>query len=76
VASPTTNLAALITQERERAGLSKRRLGKLLTPENPQQGRRYLYRWESGEHRPHPKQLARLAEVLEIPASTFNGDEA
>jgi transcriptional regulator with XRE-family HTH domain len=63
-----------IQQAREKAGFSRRSLGKRISPENPESGRRKILFWETGQREPSKKNREAIAMALGLPASTFNGD--
>lgn len=65
-ARPISSLMKQLIDERERAGLTQRDVGELLTPEDWRNGQSYLARWESGKVKPSAEVLERLADIYNL----------
>lgn len=64
----TMNLGERIRMAREAKGLNQDELAELMKVEPPT-----VSRWESGEIRPRPKRLVKLAEILDRTVDWLNG---
>lgn len=61
--------------ELDRQGLSIRALSRRLEPQNPDQARRSLIRWLSGQTNPRPATRQMIADALGVSVQVFADDE-